>query len=127
VDSTRSSDFAISNERLWSGPASTRKLTPSGCVRFTPVNSEPALYQSVWILTDAEFGCSNSNPVGLPGASGMEGRFHYYRSNFWVEGLSTGQALMVDDYELRQRDIVPLVNGAQLMITDRRFRVTVQS
>jgi hypothetical protein len=125
--STLSGELEIQNERMWSGPPA-QKPTVRGSVRFMPSNSEIALYNAVWVHTDATCGASKSNPVllGTPGAAEVEGRFYHYRGNFWIESLPTGRGVSVDDYKLCERDLVPLVDGARLMIGAHHFNATVE-
>jgi hypothetical protein len=128
-ESTLAGPFQIANERLWSGPPAKERSTVRGCVRFMPVNSEIAQHNAVWLFTDANFGCSKLNPVilNLQDVGEVEGRFYYYRQNFWIENLPGGTDLIVDDYKLGEREIVPLVNGARVLIGKTMFRATVES
>ena len=90
-ESTFTGNLQISNIRKWSGPPEREKPSVLGAVRFMPINSEVVLHNAVWMFTDAHFGCSRLNAVVLdiPGAAEIEGRFSYFRKNFWVEALST--------------------------------------
>jgi hypothetical protein len=127
-ESALDGELQIANEQMWGGPPNPPKSAVRGAVRFLPVNSEIALYNSVWILSDATFGRGRSNAVviDVPDAAEVEGRFYYYRSNFWVETLPTGRGITVDNYKLRQRDVVPLVSGATVIIGNHSFRTTVE-
>ena len=127
-DSTLEGPLSIANERLWSGPPAKGDSRVRGCVRFMPINSEVALHNAVWLFTDANFGCSKLNPLvlNLPGLGEVEGRFHYHRQNFWIEDLPGGTPILVDDYKLAPREIVPLVNGARVQIGETVFRATIE-
>jgi TIR domain len=128
-DSTLSGPLRIRNERLWNGPPATDARARRGCVRFIPVNSEIALYVALWLFTDANFGCSKLNPLVLtvPGVAEVEGRFHYYRQNFWIEDLVGGNGITVDEHKLAVGEIVPVVSGSRLKIGDTIFRATSES
>jgi len=56
----------IDNIRLWSGPPGATEPPMRGCVRFLPTNSEIALYDALWLFTDANFGARGPLPP-LPG------------------------------------------------------------
>ena len=126
-DSTLTGELRIANGRLWDGPPEY-EAPLRGAVRFMPINSELALRNAVWIFTDANIGCSRLNAIILdaPGAAEVEGRFHYYRDNFWVESLETGNGIAVDGYELKPRDIVPLVDGSEITIAGVTFQAAVE-
>ncbi len=126
-DSTLTGELRIANGRLWDGPPEY-EAPLRGAVRFMPINSELALRNAVWIFTDGNIGCSRLNAIILdaPGAAEVEGRFHYYRDNFWVESLESGNGIAVDDYELKPRDIVPLVDGTEITIAGVTFQATVE-
>lgn len=126
-DSTLTGDLRIANEERWDGPPAY-EVPLRGAVRFMPINSELALRNAVWIFTDANIGCSRLNAIVLdaPGAAEVEGRFHYYRDNFWVEALESGNGITVNGRELEARDIVPLVDGSELTIAGVTFRAAVE-
>lgn len=125
--STVTGEFQISNIRKWNGPPEHEPPTIGGAVRFMPVNSELAVHNAVWLFTDAHFGCSRLNAVvlDLPGAIEVEGRFHYFRNNFWIESLPTGNGITVDHYTLEPGEVVPLVNGTRVRIAGHIFRGTI--
>src|SRR5437764_228445 len=79
-------------------------------------------------ITDANFGCSKLNALVLivPGVAEVEGRFHYYRQNFWIEDLVGGNGITVDEHKLAVGEIVPIVSGARLRIGDTIFRATIE-
>lgn len=126
-DSTLTGELRIANGRLWDGPPEY-EAPLRGAVRFMPINSELALRNAVWIFTDANIGCSRLNAIILdaPGAAEVEGRFHYYRDNFWIESLESGNGIAVDGYELKPRDIVPLVDGTEITMAGVTFQATVE-
>jgi hypothetical protein len=125
-DSTLTGDLRVANGERWDGPPEY-EVPLRGAVRFMPINSELALRNAVWIFTDANIGCSRLNAIILdaPGAAEVEGRFHYYRDNFWIEALESGNGIVVDGYELEPRDIVPLVDGSEITIAGVTFRSAV--
>ncbi|HEY4283970.1 MAG TPA: hypothetical protein VGM62_12965 [Chthoniobacterales bacterium] len=127
-DSTLEGPLTITNDRLWSGPPAKNATALRGCVRFMPINSEIAMTNGLWLFTDANFGSSKLNPLvlELPGVNEVEGRFHYYRQNFWIEDLPGGANVMVDDYKLSEREIVPLANGSRVVIGKTTFRTTIE-
>lgn len=127
-DCTLNGPLTIANERLWSGPPVRAATARHGCVRFMPVNSEVAMYSALWLFTDANFGCSKLNPLVLnvPGIAEVEGRFHYYRQNFWVEDLPGGSGVSVDEYKLAPGEIAPLVNGTRVQMGQTIFRATIE-
>jgi zinc-ribbon domain len=126
-DSTLTGELRVANAKRWDGPPEY-EVALRGAVRFMPINSELALRNAVWIFTDANIGCSRLNPIILdaPGAAEVEGRFHYYRDNFWIEALESGNGITVDGYELEPRDIVPLVDGSEIEIAGVTFRAAVE-
>ncbi|MEY2565002.1 MAG: hypothetical protein QOH88_3195 [Verrucomicrobiota bacterium] len=126
-DSTLTGKLRIANGGSWDGPPEY-EAPLRGAVRFMPINSELSLRNAVWIFTDANIGCSRLNPITLDaeGAAEVEGRFHYYRDNFWVESLESGNGIAVDGYELRPRDIVPIVDGTEIIIAGVTFRAKVE-
>jgi hypothetical protein len=126
-DSTLTGELRIANAERWDGPPEY-EVPLRGAVRFMPINSELALRNAVWIFTDANIGCSRLNAIILdaPGAAEVEGRFHYYRDNFWIEALESGNGIVVDGYELEPRDIVPLVDGSEITIAGVTFRSAVE-
>ena len=128
-ESTVQNGLRISNEREWAGLSAPRRLaTKWGCVRFTPVNSEVAQYHALWLFSDANFGHSplNSLIINASGLAEVEGRFHYYRENFWIEDLPEGTAISVEKHKLAPREIVPLVNGDVVEIGDAVFRARIE-
>jgi hypothetical protein len=126
-DSTLTGELRIANAQSWDGPPEY-EAPMRGAVRFMPINSELALRNAVWIFTDANIGCSRLNAIILdaPGAAEVEGRFHYYRDNFWLEALESGNGITVDGYELAPRDIVPIVDGSEITIADVTFQAEVE-
>jgi hypothetical protein len=126
-DSTLTGELRVANGERWDGPPES-EVPLRGAVRFLPINSELALRNAVWIFTDANIGCSRLNAIILdaPGAAEAEGRFHYYRDNFWIEALESGNGITVDGYELEPRDIVPLVDGNEITIAGVTFRADVE-
>ena len=126
-DSTLTGELRIANGERWDGPPEY-EVPLRGAVRFMPINSELALRNAVWIFTDANIGCSRLNAIILdaPGAAEVEGRFHYYRDNFWIEALESGNGIVVDGYELKPRDIVPLIDGSEITIAGVTFRSAVE-
>jgi ribosomal protein L40E len=125
-DSTLPAGLRIANGNDWEGPPEY-EVALRGAVRFMPINSELALRNAVWIFTDANIGCSRLNPIILdaPGTAEVEGRFHYYRDNFWVEALETGKGILVDGYQLESRDVVPIVEGSEITIAGVAFRAAI--
>jgi len=126
-DSTLTGELRVANGPSWEGPPEY-EAPLRGAVRFMPINSELALRNAVWIFTDANIGCSRLNAIILdaPGAAEVEGRFHFYRDNFWIESLESGNGIAVDGYELKPRDIVPLVDGNEIAIAGVTFHATVE-
>lgn len=126
-DSTLNGELRIANGRHWDGPPEY-EAPLRGAVRFMPINSELAVRNAVWIFTDANLGCSRLNAIILdaPGAAEVEGRVHYYRDNFWIESLETGNGIAVDGYELKPRDIVPIVDGSEINVASVTFRANVE-
>jgi hypothetical protein len=119
----------IVNERDWPGPSGSRLGTKWGSVRFTPINSEVAQYHALWLFSDANFGHSTLNCVVInaSGLAEVEGRFHYYRQNFWIEDLPEGTAVSVERHKLVPREIVPLANGNTVEIGNVTFRARVEA
>jgi hypothetical protein len=126
-DSTLTGELRIANAQDWDGPAEY-EAPMRGAVRFMPINSELALRNAVWIFTDANIGCSRLNAIILdaPGAAEVEGRFHYYRDNFWIEALESGNGITVDGYALEVRDIIPIVDGSEITIAGVTFQAAVE-
>lgn len=61
------------------------------------------------MFSDAHFGCSRLNAVvlDLSGAAEIEGRFSYFRKNFWVETLPTGTGVQVGGHKFSPLELVP--------------------
>ncbi len=119
-------DLVIRNINLWAGPAGLPKPA-RGAVRFSPINTELAHHDAVWLFTDAAFGTSRSNPIVLtvPGLAEIQGRFHHYRGCFWVENRAANQAVSVNSQVLNANEIVPLMNGLILQLGDVSYRTEV--
>ncbi len=117
---------SISNLRQWNGPEedSAQRL---GSVRFQPTNSEQTPYRSVWLLSDAAFGTSHSNPVifDCQGLSEIQGRFLFYRGCFWLENAMDNGGVSVDDQTLGGRVIVPLASNQRLRLGNAVYRLEV--
>jgi TIR domain len=126
-DTTLPGGLRIENERVWNGPAA-RAPGVSGCVRFIPTNSEVALYDALWLFTDANFGSSRLNPLvlGLPKIGEVEGRFHYYRGNFWIEAFQ-GSMIRIGAVALAPNEIAPITSAQELIIAGTAFRVTIEA
>lgn len=125
-ESTLTGELQITNGGKWDGPVEY-EVPLRGAVRFLPINSELALRNAIWMFTDANIGCSRLNAIILdaPGAAEVEGRFHYYRDNFWVEALESGNGIVVEGYELQPRDLVPIVDGSEITISGVTFRAAI--
>jgi hypothetical protein len=71
------------------------------------------------------FGKSDSN--GLVFADGQtpdtEGRFLYYRSQFWLEATAQTSSVQVDAVSLLPGELVPLVERQTLRIGGREYRL----
>ncbi|MGA3170716.1 MAG: toll/interleukin-1 receptor domain-containing protein [Chthoniobacteraceae bacterium] len=124
--STLPGGLQISNERSWNGPPATQPAI-RGCVRFLPTKSEIALFDALWIFTDANFGTSRLNPLVLtaPNVAEAEGRFHYYRENFWIEAFQ-GSNLRVNGTVLKPNEIVPIATGQEISIGPTIYHATVE-
>lgn len=119
-------ELGIVNEATWPGVTSVPQEPCSfGCVRLDPRNSSVGPQRSVWILSDVPFGKGDSN--GLVFADeripDTEGRFLYYRSQFWLESLSQKSSVHVDANALHPGELVPLVEGQTLRIGGREYRL----
>jgi hypothetical protein len=127
-ESTFTGNLQVSNIRKWSGPPEKEKPNVLGAVRFMPINSELALHNAVWMFSDAHFGCSRLNAVvlDLPGAAEIEGRFSYFRKNFWIETLPTGTGVQVGGHQLSPLELVPIVTGTEIVIAGQMYRATVE-
>jgi hypothetical protein len=95
-------------------------------VRFIPTNSEIALYDALWLFTDANFGTSRLNPLvlDLPGVAEVAGRFLYHRGNFWIEAFE-GSNVCIGDVALGPKQIAPITDKQALIIGATAFRVSV--
>lgn len=115
----------VTNAIRWGGPAAGAVSPLPGSVRFTPRNSELALWDAVWLFTDAAFGRSKSNPVvlDLPGLAEIQGRFHHWRGCFWLEVAHSDGRVALNGQALTVGDIAPLVTGQQVQLGDVAFRV----
>ncbi len=117
----------VDNIRLWSGSGPSEP-TVRGCVRFIPTNSEIALWDALWLFTDANFGTSRLNPLvlDLPGLAEVEGRFLYYRGNFWIEAFE-GANVRVGTFVLRPKEIVPITDAQPITLGKTTFRAKVEA
>jgi hypothetical protein len=120
--------LAIINERLWPGPTPPLREFLWAAVRFEPLNSEVALHHAVWIFTDATFGCSRSNAIVLdqPDVPEIQGRITYYRSQFWIETFAQVPTVCVNGGALKPGEIVPLVEGQEIRIGQKEYRVGLE-
>lgn len=121
-----SEPLSLQNERLWPGPALATAPLRTGSVRFEPVNTEPSLHDALWIFSDATFGSSHLNPLPLklPGVGETLGRFHHYRSQFWIESFAEAGEVWVNGYKLLSKDLVPLTDGQRVKIGATEFGVS---
>ena len=126
-ETTLPGGLQIRNERAWNGPPA-KSLGVSGSVRFIPSNSEVALYDALWLFTDANFGSSRLNALvlGLSNIGEVEGRFHYHRGNFWIEAYQ-GSMIRIGAVALRPNEIVPLTHAHEVVIGGTAFRVTIEA
>ena len=117
----------IDNIRLWSGPPGATEPPMRGCVRFLPTNSEIALYDALWLFTDANFGASRLNPLvlDLPGVSEVEGRFLHYRGNFWIEAFE-GANIRIGSVLLHPKEIVPITDTQPIVFGNTAFKVQIE-
>lgn len=117
---------AITNLRLWNGPEDPG--TPLlGSVRFVPVNTEPTPFQTLWLLSDAEFGRSHSNPLIFPDETlaEIQGRFLHWRGCFWLENNVANEGVTIDQVNLDAGDIAPLATGQRLRLGQTIYRLEV--
>jgi pSer/pThr/pTyr-binding forkhead associated (FHA) protein len=124
--SAYSGGLQINNISLWKGP--DLPLNPcGGAVRFSPLNSELAHHDALWLLTDAAFGTSRSNALVLnaPGLAEIQGRFHHHRGCFWVENRVANDAVRINFQVLNENGIAPLMNGLVLQLGNLNYRVEV--
>ena len=115
----------VVNSSRWPGPMTRDLPSPIGAVRFTARNSEAAQWNAVWLLSDASFGRSRSNPVvlDLTGLAEVQGRFHHWRGSFWIEQAQANGAVSVDGQALAAGEIVPLVAGQSLRLGSTDYKV----
>ncbi len=117
---------SISNLRNWSGPED--EGSPRlGSVRFHPTSSEPTPHRSVWLLSDAAFGTSHSNPVILDakGLAEIQGRFLFFRGCFWLENAIDNRGVSVDDHTLGGCNIIPLATGQRIRLGNVLYRTEI--
>ena len=124
--STLPDGLHIDNIRLWNGPQGHEPVV-RGCMRFIPTNSEIALYDALWLFTDANFGTSRLNPLvlDLPGVAEVEGRFLYHRGNFWIEAFE-GSNIRIGSFAPRPKEIVPITDAQPIVFGNTTFKVTVE-
>jgi len=125
-DSDRPSAPEIRNLRHWAGPTAPAPWK-RGAVRWEVAADQPHPLNSLWLLTDASFGASHSNPLvfAWPGVDEIQGRFHHFNGCFWIENASPAGAVLVDNIALKVGEIAPLASGQRLQIGSRIFRVAV--
>lgn len=116
----------ISNLRHWHGPE-PQKFPFAGAVRFNPTACEQTPFQTIWLLSDGEFGSSQSNPIVLDATdlAEIQGRFLYYRGCFWLENAVENSAVDLDGRPLVAADIAPLGSGQILRLGSRSYRVEI--
>jgi hypothetical protein len=114
----------VANARLWRGPAATR-APAAGSVRFAPRSCGLALWDAIWLFTDATFGLSRSNPVviDLPGLAEIQGRFHHWRGSFWIENSSQDSSFVINGITVLCGQIVPLTTGQTIRLAGQEYRV----
>ncbi len=119
----------VVNADAWAGPPAGEPIR-RGCVAFRPLNSDTALHHTVWIFTDAKFGRDAVNPVMLsfdPALAGVQGRFHYYRQQFWLEAFDGGCEVQVGDHVLVPGEIVPLTAAHRVALGAAHYQVNVEA
>jgi hypothetical protein len=96
-------------------------------VRFNPTSCKQTPFQSIWLLSDGEFGTSQSNPIVLDamGLAEIQGRFLYYRGCFWLENAVENSAVDLDGRPLLAADIAPLASGQLLRLGSGSYRVEI--
>jgi hypothetical protein len=126
-DSGRPGEPPVANHRQWNGPGQPA-VPARGAVRCEVLAETSQPLNAVWLLTDAAFGTSRSNPVifDWPELAEIQGRFHHYRGCFWIENLAEGGLVRVDQHTLRPGDLVPLATGQQIRLGSRMFRVRIE-
>lgn len=108
-------------------PAAAGRLR--GCVAFRPTACEPTPFSSIWLFSEAAFGASAANAwvLAQPGVAEVQGRFHWYRQCFWVEGVASNRAVTIGGRVLQAGEIVPLTTGQRLQIGDVIWRVELSA
>jgi pSer/pThr/pTyr-binding forkhead associated (FHA) protein len=117
---------SVSNIRLWGGPGEIERPW-LGAVRFQPLNSEVTPYDALWLLSDAEFGRSHSNPIITPDESlaEIQGRILHWRGCFWLENGVDNQAVSLNHLTLKAGEIAPLASGQHLQLGRAAYRLEV--
>ena len=117
---------SISNINKWSGPAEDNSPR-LGAVRFLPTVCELTPFHSVWLLSDGEFGTSNSNSVIIrdENLAEIQGRFFHYRGCYWLENAVDNGAISIDDHILDAGAVAPLTSGQRLSFGKTTCRVEV--
>ncbi len=117
---------SISNINKWSGPVEERSPW-LGAVRCLPTSGDPTPFRSIWMLSDAEFGTSNSNPVILKdeGLAEIQGQFFHYRGCYWLENAVDNRAVAIDDQILDASSVAPLTTGQRLTFGKKSYRVEI--
>lgn len=98
-----------------------------GAVRFTPLNSEFAFYQPVWVLSDATFGTGERNPIIIrsAGISEVNGRIHYHGGQFWLESFAGKSEIFLNGRLVHPEEILPISRDGSVRIGQSEFHIVI--
>jgi hypothetical protein len=110
-------------------PASGETRAATGAVRCVPRDGELALWDAVWVITAAAFGCGAANPIrlALPGVAETQGRFHHWRGGFWLDQAREDGAVVLDGRALRAGELAPLAAGRRLRLGAVEFDIELEA
>lgn len=120
--------LVIKNLQLWSGPHDAPPPALRGAIHFTPMNTQVAHHDAIWLFSDASFGTSRSNALVLPDTQGVgeiQGRFHYACGAFWLENVARNEMVRVNYYALKPGEVAPLINGQLVQLGKVNYHVEI--
>lgn len=120
--------LVIKNLQLWSGPHEAPPPPLRGAIHFTPMNTEVAHHDAVWLFSDATLGTSRSNAIRLPESQEVgeiQGRFHYACGGFWLENVARNEMVRVNYYALKPGEVAPLINGQLVQLGKVHYHVEI--
>lgn len=120
--------LVIKNLQLWTGPRQSAPSPLEGAIHFTPMNTNPAHHDAIWLFSEATFGTSRSNAIVLPESQGVgeiQGRFYHAYDSFWLENVARNDVVRVNYYPLKPGEVAPLIDGQLVQLGKVNYHVEI--